>query len=104
MYGRSYIADIYQHNNPKISNEMLNQYLHPEERVYVRASAGIYEMMYGGAGGQVLYHPLAERWAMDFSADWLRQRDFPGYFGFADYQTVTALAAFHYRMPYYGLT
>jgi hypothetical protein len=70
----------------------------------VRASAGIYEMMYGGAGGQVLYHPDTERWAADFTADWVRQRDFIGYFGFQDYQTVTALAAFHYRLPFYGLT
>ena len=101
---RSDIADYYDHNGFKITKVMLNQYLHPEQRVYVRASAGIYEMMYGGAGGQVLYHPETERWAVDFSADWLRQRDFTGYFGFQDYETVTALAAFHYRMPYYGLT
>ena len=36
--------------------------------------------------------------------DWLRQRDFKGFFGFQGYETVTALAALHYRMPYYGLT
>ncbi len=101
---RSDIAEYYEHNGFKISKVMLNKYFHPQERVYVRASAGLYEMMYGGAGGQVLYHPPASRWAVDFSADWLRQRNFVGYFGFRDYQTVTALAAFHYRLPYYGLT
>jgi hypothetical protein len=101
---RSDIAEYYDHNNPKITKLMLNKYIAPEERVYVRASAGIYELMYGGVGGQVLYHPQAERWAVDFSADWLRQRDFEGFFGFQDYQTVTALAALHYRMPFYGLT
>jgi len=101
---RSDIADYYEHNGPKITKVMLNKYFRPDERVYVRASAGIYEMMYGGAGGQVLYHPETERWAVDFSADWLRQRDFQGFFGFQEYNTVSALAAFHYRMPYYGLT
>jgi membrane-associated phospholipid phosphatase len=101
---RSDIAEYYKHNGFKVTKVMLNQYFHPQERVYVRASAGIYEMMYGGAGGQVLYHPETERWAADFSADWVRQRDFTGFFGFQDYQTVTALAAFHYRLPFYGLT
>jgi membrane-associated phospholipid phosphatase len=101
---RSDIAEYYQHNNPKITKILLNQYFHPEERVYARASVGIYELMYGGFGGQVLYHPETERWAVDFSADWVQQRDFVGYFGFQDYQTVTALAAVHYRLPYYGMT
>ena len=101
---RSDIADYYQHNGLKITKVMLNKYFHPDDRVYVRASAGIYEMMYAGAGGQVLYHPQTERWAVDFSTDWLKQRDFNGYFGFRDYETVTAFAAFHYYMPYYGLT
>ena len=101
---RSDIADYYKHKGVKITKVMLNKYFHPQERVYVRASAGIYEMMFAGAGGQVLYHPQTERWAADFSADWLRQRDFAGYFGFRDYETVTALGAFHYRLPFYGLT
>ncbi|MGH8767402.1 MAG: YjbH domain-containing protein [Burkholderiales bacterium] len=101
---RSDIAEYYDHNGFKITKLMVNKFFHPVERVYARASAGIYELMFGGAGGQVLYHPAAERWAADLSVDWLKQRDFEGFFGFQDYQTVTALAAFHYRMPFYGLT
>jgi hypothetical protein len=52
----------------------------------------------------VLYVPPAARWAADLSVDWLRQRDFKGYFGFRDYETVTAIGALHYRLPFYGLT
>jgi membrane-associated phospholipid phosphatase len=101
---RSDIAEYYDENGFKITKLMVNKYFHPAERVYARASTGIYELMFGGAGGQVLYHPPAERWAADLSVDWLRQRDFRGFFNFRDYETVTALAAFHYRMPFYGLT
>ena len=101
---RTDIAEYYDENGVKITNLMVNKYFHPTERVYARASAGIYELMYGGAGGQVLYQPAAERWAADVSVDWLRQRDFRGFFNFQHYETVTALAAFHYRMPFYGLT
>ncbi len=101
---RSDIAEYYDENGFKFTKFMVNKYFHPGERVYARASAGIYELMFGGVGGQVLYHPGAQRWATDLSVDWLRQRDFRGLFEFQDYETVTALAAFHYRMPFYGLT
>ena len=101
---RSDIADYYDENGPKITKVMLNKYFHPDERVYARASAGIYELMYGGAGGQVLYVPQTARWAADLSVDWVRQRDFKGLFEFRDYETVTAIGALHYRMPFYGLT
>jgi len=101
---RSDIAEYYDENGFKFTKFMVNKYFHPGERVYARASAGIYELMFGGVGGQVLYHPGAQRWAADLSVDWLRQRDFRGLFEFQDYETVTALAAFHYRMPFYGLT
>ncbi|HEX7811434.1 MAG TPA: YjbH domain-containing protein [Burkholderiales bacterium] len=101
---RSDIAEYYDENGPKITKVMLNKYFHASERVYARASAGIYELMYGGAGGQVLYVPPSGRWAADLSVDWLRQRDFQGLFEFRDYETVTAIGALHYRMPYYGLT
>jgi hypothetical protein len=67
--------------------------------VYARASAGIYEEMYAGAGGQVLYLPRRSNWAADLSVDWLKQRNFSGGLGFQDYSTVTALGALHYRLP-----
>jgi membrane-associated phospholipid phosphatase len=34
----------------------------------------------------------------------VKQRDFEDWFGFRDYDTVTALGSVHYRMPFYGLT
>jgi len=56
--------------------------------------------MYGGVGGQWLYVERGEPWAFDVSVEAVKQRDFDGRFGFRDYQTVTALAAMHYRLPY----
>ena len=100
---RSDIAEYYDYKRPRITRLMLNKYFRPAERVYVRGSAGIYEMMFGGVGGQVLYHPRTAPWAMDFSLDRLRQRSFDG-LGFQDYNTVTALAAVHYRVPFSGVT
>ena len=101
---RTDVAEYYREKGPKLTRLLVNQLYHPGERVYARASAGIYELMFAGAGGQVLYVPEASRWATDLSVDWVRQRDFNGGFGFRDYETVTALGAVHYRMPFYGLT
>lgn len=94
---RSDIAE-YKDHPFKLTRLVVNQLYQPAERVYARASAGIYEEMYGGVGGQVLYVPRGAPWAMDLAVDWVKQRDFDGW-GFRDYQTVTAIASFHYRLP-----
>jgi len=88
----------------KLTRLLVNQFLQPRERVYARLTAGFYEMMFAGAGGQVLYLPEQGNWATDFSVDWLRQRSEDSVFGFRDYDTVTLLGAMHYRIPRWGLT
>lgn len=88
----------------KLTKLLINQYLQPAERVYARLTGGIYEMMFAGTGGQILYLPRQGNWATDLSVDWLRQRGTDGVFEFRDYDTVTALGALHYRLPGWGLT
>lgn len=102
---RSDIASYLQDGGRlKLSKLLVNQFLNPAERVYARMTAGIYEMMFAGAGGQLLYLPEQGDWATDLSVDWLRQRATDGAFEFRDYDTVTALGAVHYRLPGWGLT
>jgi membrane-associated phospholipid phosphatase len=96
-------TDIAQYNRGsrfKLNRLLLNQYLQPDERVYARLSAGFYEDMFRGFGGQVLYLPKDSRWAADLSVDALQQRGYKGWFDQRDYKTVTALGALHYRLPY----
>ncbi len=54
--------------------------------------------MFGGFGGQALYLGRDGKWSADLAADWVRQRDFEGWFGFQDYDTITAIASLNYRM------
>jgi membrane-associated phospholipid phosphatase len=84
----------------KLDHLLLNQVYHLSERTYARVSGGWIEQMYGGLEGQWMYVERGEPWAFDVSVDDVRQRAFDGGFGFLDYQTVTALAAFHYKLPY----
>jgi len=97
---RTDIADYKRGGRLKLNRLLLNKYQNPAERVYTRVSAGFYEEMYRGFGGQILYMPKDSRWAADLTADALQQRGVKGWFDKRDYQTVTALGALHYRLPY----
>lgn len=100
---RSDIA-LYKEATPaKFENLYLARYAQWGERLYARLSAGLYEEMFAGAGGQLLYLPKVGDWATDLSVEYARQRDYDGG-GFLDYDTVTALVALHYRVPAHGLT
>ena len=101
---RSDVAEYKKNGDLTLIQAVLNKFYHPWQRVYARASAGLYEEMFGGAGGQVLYFPEQAPWAFDVSVDALRQRAPEGILLFRSYSTVTALAALHYRLPIDGLT
>jgi hypothetical protein len=49
---RTDVAEYKRGNDFKLMRAMFQQYYHPAPRVYARASAGFYEEMYAGAGGQ----------------------------------------------------
>lgn len=97
---RTDIAEYKRGSRFKLNRALLNKYMTLDEHWYARASVGLYEEMFRGAGGQVLYLPKDKRWAADLSIDALQQRDFKGWLGKRDYSTVTALGALHYKLPY----
>ena len=101
---RSDVARYKSEGRLKLDSLLLNRFLRPGTDSYARLSVGYYEEMYAGLGGQWLYLPPGRRWAVDVSLDWLRQRDFDGGLGLRDYDTVTALAAWHYRWPWKGIS
>lgn len=97
---RSDVAEYLRGGRFSLSRILLNKYDNPAERVYTRISAGLYEDMFRGVGGQVLYLPKDSRWAADLSVDALQQRGYKGLFDSRDYKTVTAIGSLHYRLPH----
>jgi membrane-associated phospholipid phosphatase len=95
---RTDIAEYRRGNDFKLTRLLVNRFYHPGTRVYGRVSAGIYEEMFSGFGGQALYVARDGSWSADLAADWVRQRDFEGWFGHQKYDTVTAIASLNYRM------
>ena len=97
---RSDVAEYLRGGRFSLSRILLNKYDAPAERVYTRMSAGLYEDMFRGVGGQVLYLPKDSRWAADMAVDALQQRGFKGLLDSRDYKTVTAIGSLHYRLPH----
>lgn len=100
---RSDVAEYKRDGKVTLERALLNQYYHLGPGLYGRASVGLYEEMFGGAGGQVLYQPAGHPFAFDVALDRVRQRGTAGDFRFRDYETTTAIASLHYRMPSQGL-
>jgi len=56
---------------------------------YGRLSGGLFEEMYGGVAGELLYRPDNPHWALGVNVNRVRQRDFDQRFSFRDYQVTT---------------
>jgi len=64
--------------------------------LYGMAYAGLLESMFAGVGGEILYRPIGERWALGFDANWVRQRDYDQRFSFRKYKVATGHATLYY--------
>ena len=71
--------------------------------LYGLAYAGMLESMYGGVGGEVLYRPLGEHWAIGADANWVRQRGFEQDFSFRKYHVATGHVTAYFDLPNPGL-
>ena len=63
---------------------------------YGIAYAGYLEWMYAGVGGEVLYRPVGEPWAIGANLNWVKQRDYDQHFGLRDYSITTGHATLYY--------
>jgi len=72
--------------------------------LYGMAYAGMLESMYGGAGGEMLYRPFGERWAVGADVNWVKQRGFDQDFSFRRYHVVTGQATGYLDTGFHGVT
>ncbi|HEY1962694.1 MAG TPA: YjbH domain-containing protein [Rhizomicrobium sp.] len=70
--------------------------------VYAEFKAGYLEDMFMGAGGQVLWRPNGQRWALGVDAYQVWQRSFDRLFGIQHYNIVTGHVNIYYESPWYG--
>jgi len=66
--------------------------------LYGMGYAGLLESMYAGAGGELLYRPFGERWALGIDLNWVKQRGFEQHFDFRDYRITTGHISGYYEL------
>ncbi|GGY27576.1 membrane protein [Rhodanobacter panaciterrae] len=72
--------------------------------LYGLAYAGMLESMYGGVGGEVLYRPMGERWAIGADVNWVKQRGFDQDFSFRQYHVATGQVTGYFNLGYKDVT
>lgn len=95
---RTDVAEYARGARLKLTRAMVNYFSRLGRNTYSRMSVGLYEDMFGGAGGQILFAPRDSVQSWDIAVDWLKQRDFRGT-GFRRYSVVTALGSWHVQLP-----
>ncbi|HEY5048985.1 MAG TPA: YjbH domain-containing protein [Rhizomicrobium sp.] len=71
--------------------------------VFALARAGILESMFAGGGGEVLWRPDADRWAVGATLYEVWQRGFDRLFDLQPYHVLTGHVSLYYQSPWYGL-
>lgn len=97
---RSDVAEYYRHSRFKLDQLVLNHIAHPAQHWYARASAGFYETMFAGVGGQLMYVPQRAPWTLDVNLDYLAQRDLSSPLKLQDYRVWSGFASLHTELPY----
>ncbi len=72
----------------------------PAPDLYARVSAGLFESMFGGVSGEVLWKPVNSRLALGFEGNYVKQRAFDQRFSFRDYSVLTGHASAYYEAPH----
>lgn len=100
---RSDIKEYLQATDTAITRAKLTYLNSLGPDLYLRLSAGLFEGMYGGYGGEILFRPFGSRFAAGVDVNWVRQRSFRQRFEFLDYSVVTGHLNLHYNLPYQSL-
>jgi hypothetical protein len=86
-----------------ITRLQVNYFGNPYPNIYTKLSAGIFEPMFAGYGGEVLYKPFGQFFGIGAEIWHVRQRSFRQLFSYRDYETVTGHMNFYYREPTTGV-
>jgi hypothetical protein len=76
----------------------------PTPELYARLAAGYLEDMFAGVGGELLYRPFGERWALGLDIWDVRQRAFDRLFALHPYQVITGQLTLYYDLPWHDVS
>ena len=82
-----------------ITRLQVNYFGNPFKSIYTKLSGGIFEPMFAGYGGEILYKPFGQSFGIGAELWHVKQRAFRQLFSYRDYETVTGHMNFYYREP-----
>ena len=82
-----------------ITRLQTNYFMNPYKSLYAKVSAGIFEPMFSGYGGEILFKPFNKNFGVGAEIWKVRQRSYRQLFGSLDYTTLTGHINFYYREP-----
>lgn len=100
---RSHTSRYLQEGRGFLRSMEANYVLPLGEALIGRLTAGITDEMFGGVAGELLYRPMASRWAVGVNVARMRQRDFRQGFDFMDYEVTTGHLSLYYELPWQDL-
>lgn len=103
---RSDLVKYLQHGFSGVNDLSVSYYAKIAPEIYTRATAGYLEDMFGGYGGEVLYRPFGQRWAIGADLYEAYQRNWDELFGFGhyNYHVLTGHASLYVETPWNGMT
>ena len=82
-----------------ITRFQVNYFGNPSKSIYTKLSAGIFEQMFAGYGGEILFKPFDQSFGIGAEVWHVKQRSFRQLFSYRDYETVTGHVNLYYREP-----
>jgi hypothetical protein len=101
---RTDIVSYLQQGSTGINDLTLTDYIKPASEFYARATAGYIEQMFAGVGGEILYRPFGQRWAIGADIFDVYQRNFDDLFGVQSYHVVTGHASVYLETGWHDVT
>ncbi len=94
---RTFLREYWTSSDVTLPLLQLNHARRLGEGLYGIVYGGYMEVMFAGVGGELLYRPLNEPWAIGLDLNWVKQRDFDVGFGLRDYDVLTGHVSGYYR-------
>jgi hypothetical protein len=103
---RSDVALYLKNGFTGVDDLSMSYYAKPTPEVYARLTAGYIEDMFAAYGGEVLYRPFGQRWAVGADLWEAFQRNTDGLFGFGEYNyhVLTGHASLYVDTPWDEIT
>ncbi len=97
------LLEIFRPRQDGIGDLEADYHLRLAPDIFAVAKAGYLESMFAGVGGEVLWRPDGQRWALGGDLYEVWQRDFGRLFGLQSYHVLTGHISLYYASPWHDL-